>query len=139
MWSVIWLLLMSRVCGSLLRSCYSAGPHLQLLDCLGLLHQDWELYDPQRYGESAKLMLQPALILLKSTFLYDRGRVESCQVLKPVCVCLYNQVPLLEHEEFNFPPCLALLGKYFSKNLVLKVVQVTSSTRVCISCNIHTY
>ena len=35
--------------------------------------------------------------------------------------------------------CLALSGKYFSRNLVLKEVQVTTSSRVCINCCIPTH
>ena len=34
---------------------------------------------------------------------------------------------------------LALFGKYFSKNYVLKLAQVTRSSRVCISCCIPTH
>jgi len=123
--------------------------HLQLLKCLGLLHQDWKLPDPEWYQESTQVMFRPTFILSASPFLRDSGRVESPQVLKPICVYLHIQVPLLEREEFRFPcwnmrnstslSCLALPGKYFSRNLVLKEVQVRTSSLVCINYSMPTH
>ena len=49
--------------------------------------------------------------------------------------------PCYNVRNLAFILCLTLSRKYFSRNLVLKEVQVTSSTRVCISCCIpyHQY
>jgi len=43
----------------------------------------------------------------------------------------YNKLPCCRVRNSALHSCLALLGKYFSRNLLLKLVQVTSSSRVC--------
>jgi len=104
---------MSGISRSLLWSCNSIGPHLQLLNCLGLLHQNWEFSDPQGYEKSAELMFQSSLVFSTSPLLRDSGRIESCKILQPIYVCLHSQVPLLECEEFSFPPMFGRVGEVF--------------------------
>jgi len=65
----------------------------------------------------------------KNLATYSNMFVYACTVKFP-CWNVRNSASL---------SCLALSRKYFSRNLVLKEVQVTSSTRVCISYCIPTH
>ena len=80
---------MSALYTTLLGSVDLAGSHLQLLNTLGLLHQDRELTYPQWYNKVPQLMFEATLKLPAAPFFSHHLRVESQEVLKPLHISLH--------------------------------------------------
>jgi len=91
--------------------CPPAAP--RILDCLGLLHQDGKLPDPEWYDELAQLMFQPAIKLYAPPLFRDIWQVESCQILESLNVSRHGHGALLERQELYLPLVPRAIRKIF--------------------------